>query len=237
MGWPRRQLESLAIIVGGTAGAVALAFVALWLLPEPSVLTMQSGELLARTEPSLLDLGIAVAAGTAGAYVLIRREAIGALPGVAIAVALVPPLSAVGMTLELGEPALAREALLPYLTNVAGIVLAGALVLLLVGIRPHTVRGRFTRRVRIGVARLASPCLPSASRSRPRPPTGREPRSTTTRRLSSSMSGSRAPTCTSWSRSASMTAPSTSSWPGRDRRLRSSRSPIGSRPGSARISR
>lgn len=152
MGWPRRQLESLAIIAGGTVGAVALASVALWLLPEPGALTMHSGELLARTEPSLLDLGIAVVAGTAGAYVLIRREAIGALPGVAIAVALVPPLAAVGMTLELGEPGLAREALLLYLTNVAGIVLAGSLVLLLAGMRPHTVRGRLTRRIRIGLA-------------------------------------------------------------------------------------
>jgi uncharacterized hydrophobic protein (TIGR00271 family) len=151
MGWPRRQLESLAIVVGGTIGALALAWVALWALPEPQSVTIASGELLARTEPRLLDLGIAIVAGAAGAYVLIRREAIGALPGVAIAVALVPPVATAGMLFELDRPALAEQALLLYATNVAGIVLAGSLVLLLAGMRPETVRGRLTRRIRLGV--------------------------------------------------------------------------------------
>jgi uncharacterized hydrophobic protein (TIGR00271 family) len=152
MGWPRRQLESLAILAAGTLGAFALAWVALLLVPEPRELTLQSEQLIARTEPRLLDLGIAIVAGAAGAYVLIRREAIGALPGVAIAVALVPPLSAVGMMVELGEPRLGEDALLLYLTNVAGIVLAGSLVLLFAGMRPETVRGRLPRRVRVGIA-------------------------------------------------------------------------------------
>jgi len=155
MGWPRRQLESLAILVAGTAGAIALAWVALFLIPEPRVVTLQSEQLLSRTEPRLLDLGIAIIAGGAGAYVLARKEAIGALPGVAIAVALVPPLSCVGMMLELGEPRLAEEALLLYLTNVAGIVLAGSVVLLVTGMRPRTIRGRLTRRARTGLTLAA----------------------------------------------------------------------------------
>lgn len=155
MGWPRRQLESLAILVGGTLGAIALAWLTLWLLPEPNELTRQSEQLLSRAEPQLLDLVIAIAAGAVGAYVLVRREAIGALPGVAIAVALVPPLSAVGMMVELGEPGLAERALLFYGTNIAGIVLAGSIVFLVTGMRPPTVHGRLTRRGRAGVATAA----------------------------------------------------------------------------------
>lgn len=151
MGWPRRQLETAAIVAGGTAGAVALACLVLWILPEPREITLASEQLLDRTEPRLLDLGVAIVAGAAGAYVLLRREAISALPGVAIAVALVPPLATVGMMLELGEPDLAAKALLLYLTNVAGIVLAGSLVLLFAGVRPETLHGRLTRRARVGV--------------------------------------------------------------------------------------
>ena len=60
-------------------------------------------EVLARTSPNLLDLGIAGAAGAAGAYSYVRKQASDALAGAAVAVALVPPLSVVGLMLQLGE--------------------------------------------------------------------------------------------------------------------------------------
>lgn len=156
MGWPVRQLESLLILVIGTLGAIGLAWLTLKLLPEPTVITLSSSELLARTQPGLLDLGIALVSGGAGAYVLMRRQAIGALPGVAIAVALVPPLATVGMMLELGRSDLAGKALLLYLTNLVGIVLAGSLVMLVFGVRP-TLKGdaRVRRRIKIGLAGAA----------------------------------------------------------------------------------
>ena len=53
-------------------------------------------EILARTRPSLLDLGVALASGAAGAYAVCRKEVSAALPGVAIAAALVPPLATAG---------------------------------------------------------------------------------------------------------------------------------------------
>jgi uncharacterized hydrophobic protein (TIGR00271 family) len=155
MGWPRRQLEALAVLVLGSLWAFALAYLALKAIPEPRAVTLQSEELLARTQPRLLDLGVAVVAGAAGAYVLVRREAVGALPGVAIAVALVPPLSAVGMMVELGQPELADDALLLYLTNLAGIVFAAAVVLLLAGWRPDTHDGRLPRGARLGLVLAA----------------------------------------------------------------------------------
>jgi uncharacterized hydrophobic protein (TIGR00271 family) len=152
MGWPRRQLQSLRILLIATVGAVGFAWLAMKAIPEPQTLTVQSQQLLARTEPRLLDLAIAIVAGAAGAYVLVRREAVGALPGVAIAVALVPPVSAIGMTLELGRADLADEALLLYVTNLAGIILAASFTLLILGVRPKLEgHPKAIRRVRIGI--------------------------------------------------------------------------------------
>ncbi len=152
LGWPRRQLESAAIVIAGSVAGIGLAWLVLTVIPDSEAATRTSSELLSRTEPQILDLAIAIAAGAAGAYVLIRREAIGALPGVAIAVALVPPLATVGIMLQIGEPGQAASALLLYVTNVAGIVLAGSFVLMLMGIQPERVSGKLPRRTRMGIA-------------------------------------------------------------------------------------
>ncbi len=87
-------------------------------------------EILARTNPTLLDLGIALAAGAAGAFANSRRRIADALPGVAIAVALVPPLSVVGIGLALGEKHLSVGALLLFLTNLTGIIFSGVIIFL-----------------------------------------------------------------------------------------------------------
>jgi uncharacterized hydrophobic protein (TIGR00271 family) len=127
-GWPRRMAESLAIVGGGALAAIGVGFligqVAMNLqtgLPLP-------GEILARTNPNLVDLGIAITAGAAGGFVAVRTDAGGALPGVGIAVALVPPLATVGMTAALGDWSLAAGATLLFLTNLVAIVLAAGLV-------------------------------------------------------------------------------------------------------------
>ena len=80
----------LAVLVGAMAGALRLD-------------TPLTAEILARTQPTLLDLAIALFSGMAGAYALSHSDAAGALPGVAIAAALVPPLSTVGITLITGH--------------------------------------------------------------------------------------------------------------------------------------
>lgn len=88
-------------------------------------------EILSRTTPNLLDLIIALAAGAAGAFANTRRRIADALPGVAIAVALVPPLSVVGIGLAWGKSSLAIGALLLFVTNLTGIIFSGVIVLLL----------------------------------------------------------------------------------------------------------
>lgn len=87
-------------------------------------------EVTARTYPTLIDLGVALAAGAAGAYAKCRRKVADALPGVAISVALVPPLSVVGIGLAIPDYQVSRGAFLLFTTNLAGIIFSGGLVLL-----------------------------------------------------------------------------------------------------------
>lgn len=113
----------LAILVGMVAGLLYLG--------EPL-----TPELMARTQPSLLDLGIALFSGMAGGYALSRSAAAGALPGVAIAAALVPPLATVGIALTTGYFRESFGAFLLFVTNFVAISSATALVFIVLGFRP-----------------------------------------------------------------------------------------------------
>ena len=132
IGEPRQFLRQLAVMTVGSAGAVGLA--AGTSLIFPGSMDPLPAEIVARTSPNLLDLGIALAAGAAGAYAQIRRAAADALTGVAVAVALVPPLAVVGITLEIGEYAMSLGAVLLFLANVAGIIMSAAITFLLCGV-------------------------------------------------------------------------------------------------------
>ena len=134
MGWPKRVLRQLAISFVAAGGAIVLA--ALTSLVFPGTTDPLPGEILARTSPNLLDLGIALAAGAAGAYAQIRRAASDALTGVAVAVALVPPLAVVGICLQLQLFSLALGAFLLFLANVAGIIMSAAVTFLICGLVP-----------------------------------------------------------------------------------------------------
>lgn len=106
----------------------SLPFVALYELP---------GEVLARTHPSPIDLVIALAGGLAAAYAVTRPNISAALPGVAIATALMPPLCTVGIGLALENWSVAGGALLLFATNAITIAFAAALVFFLQGFAPR----------------------------------------------------------------------------------------------------
>jgi uncharacterized hydrophobic protein (TIGR00271 family) len=121
-------------------------------------------EILKRTEPSLLDLGVALVSGAAGAYAVCRKEVSASLPGVAIAAALVPPLTVVGVGLALWSAGItggevAGGALLLFITNLVAIGAAGGLIFVWLGFRPlpgrETHRQVFRGGVRSTVALLA----------------------------------------------------------------------------------
>ena len=150
MGATKRQLEAVLLVLGASAEAVGVSWAVSAVVPAFRPIFL-SHELLTRTEPRLLDLAIAIAAGAAGAYVTVRRKAAGALPGVAISVALVPPLAAVGVLLEVGRVHLATGALLLFVTNLFAIVLSAAVVFLLTGFVPWGLARRRRHRITVGV--------------------------------------------------------------------------------------
>jgi uncharacterized hydrophobic protein (TIGR00271 family) len=131
MGWPRRIVSRALLVAAGSLLAVLIAAAISFIVPGRA--TPLPAELMARTSPNLLDLGIALAAGAAGAYGQVRRHAADVLTGVAVAVALVPPLAVVGVTLQLTEWQLAVGATLLFLANVVGIVIAASVTFLAAG--------------------------------------------------------------------------------------------------------
>ena len=124
--------QSARTIIAGLAAGFLCAMIVTWMTP----LTIPNAEIMSRTKPSLLDLGIAVVSGIAGAYAHAREEIAKTLAGVAIAVALVPPLAVSGIGLAWFDFEIFAGAMLLLLTNLAGMVLAGALCFLLMGFSP-----------------------------------------------------------------------------------------------------
>ncbi len=90
-------------------------------------------EVVARTHPTLLDLGIAIFAGAIGGFAKIRRDLSASVAGTAIAVALMPPLCVLGLELSRGGLQLGVGSSLLFVTNVLGITLACMAMYLLGG--------------------------------------------------------------------------------------------------------
>jgi uncharacterized hydrophobic protein (TIGR00271 family) len=126
----------LTLAIEATIKGIALAIGAAVLFTAISPLHNVTREILARTQPNLFDLAVALASGAAGAYAVARKDVASSLPGVAIAAALVPPLASAGIGLAMGDLSVAGGGLLLFATNLIAIVLAGALTLLLLGFRP-----------------------------------------------------------------------------------------------------
>ncbi len=135
MGWPRRAERSALVALSGIAFAVVLAFVLAATVPALINVTTNT-QIAARVNPNLVDLLIALAAGGAGAFALSRPDVSDALPGVAIAISLVPPLSVVGITLQQRAFDDALGAWLLFTTNMVAILVAGGIVFLLTGFTP-----------------------------------------------------------------------------------------------------
>lgn len=108
-----------------------------------------TSEMLSRTHPNLYDLFVAVAAGFAGAYAIVDEKISPALPGVAIATAIVPPLANTGLCLSLGEIDGAIGSFLLFFANFLSILLVDSLTFLLSGMtkyyRGRNKRNAFTR--------------------------------------------------------------------------------------------
>lgn len=140
----RERMMKTAIIaqlVGITLAILLSAFVA-WLsqiLPFSLLIDIPS-EVMARTQPTPYDLGIALAGGAAAAYALAHKKLSATLPGVAIATAIMPPLCSVGIGISLGQWQIAGGALLLFITNFISIVFSCMVVFALLGYRPPSFK-------------------------------------------------------------------------------------------------
>ncbi len=151
MGWTKRALYLLTAVAVSSIGTIALAYVIIFVADAPRGISIPT-QIMARTDPGLEELMVALAAGIAGAYVQMRKAEISLLPGVAIGVSLVPPLAAAGILLYFGELEDAWEATLLYLTNLAAIVLSACAVFLILGMRPALRDKGHVARVGLGTA-------------------------------------------------------------------------------------
>jgi uncharacterized hydrophobic protein (TIGR00271 family) len=121
--------RSLLAGVVGVAIVMATAFVVGFLHRDIPL----GQEILARTQPGSADLAIALAGGIAATVATISRGLNLSLVGVAIATALVPPLSTCAMLLARGETHLARGAFLLAFTNMVAIQFASSVVFWVAG--------------------------------------------------------------------------------------------------------
>ncbi len=124
----RRDLAaSLLLLVAGIAVNILIGFL-VGLGTVARVPVVANPQIVGRTAPTLLDLGVAVAVGVAGSFALVRRDVSNILAGVAIAISLVPVLAVVGITLGSRHLDLAWGAFVLFLTNAAAIIVAGVVV-------------------------------------------------------------------------------------------------------------
>ena len=123
--------KSLLTLLSGGALIYAIGVLLGFLYPDQAA----SQEIIARTAPNTMDVFVALAGGVAGAYALISRNLSVAVVGVAVATALVPPLTASGILLATGHYQLALGALILTLTNILAIQFTNALVLWAAGFR------------------------------------------------------------------------------------------------------
>jgi len=124
----KRIRDAAKVVMLGTAIGILVAMPLTGLSPIRNA----TPEIIARTEPSLLDLLVALLSGVAGAYAVVKRLGATAI-GVAIATALMPPIATVGYGIAVWRLDFAGGALLLFLTNLAAISFAITVVARLSG--------------------------------------------------------------------------------------------------------
>lgn len=133
MGILRKDSQLFYRSMGTIGVGIGLALAASALMTTLMPFESWTNELTGRLRPSLLDLMVAVISGIAAAFAKADSKISQSLAGVAIAVALVPPLSVMGIGLGWMDGYIVRNALLLFVTNLVGIVLAASLTFLVLG--------------------------------------------------------------------------------------------------------
>lgn len=128
----REIRRALTALIAGSLIAVLLSAIFVSLSPIQTI----TSEIAGRTRPTLFDLLVALLSAIAGAYALIRGRG-GTVVGVAIAIALMPPLAVVGFGIATWNWTVFSGSLLLFLTNAITIALTAALVARVYGFGQH----------------------------------------------------------------------------------------------------
>lgn len=130
------EIRRSAVALGaGSLIAILLCVVMVAISPVQTI----TSEIAARTQPTLFDLLVALLAAIAGAYALIRGRG-NSVVGVAIAIALMPPLAVVGFGIATWNWTIFAGSLLLFVTNAITIALTAALVARVYGFGSHLSR-------------------------------------------------------------------------------------------------
>lgn len=141
-------VQSNWVLIGNSTRAVGLGFLLAFviaLLVGFVTGPIEGSEMLARGEPKGLDLAVAFISGMAAAYASCRPNLSAALPGVAIAAALVPPIATAGLSASMPSWVTASGATMLFFTNIVAIVLGAAFTFWSVGLRSVWVSQRGSR--------------------------------------------------------------------------------------------
>jgi len=138
----RPLVRSVLLVVLGALAVIAIAYV-IGIVVHPPDDYATNTQVAARISPRFIDLMAALATGLVGAFALVRSDISDTLPGVAIAISLVPPLAVVGLLLQVQRYGDAMQALLLFGTNVAAIIVTGTVVLLLYKVRDAARRSGY----------------------------------------------------------------------------------------------
>ncbi|GAB4221144.1 MAG: hypothetical protein Kow00102_14240 [Spirochaetota bacterium] len=134
--WGDTQLikTSFGSIIKGSVLAVLISGILAFFVP----IAEYTSEILARTKPNLFDIVVAISSGLVGAYGNANKKISNTLVGIAIAVALMPPLCTIGIGVGNFDWHIARGALILFSINLISISLAGAIIFWIMKIHPKS---------------------------------------------------------------------------------------------------
>lgn len=164
--WGSREAlwESVTTLAKGVLVVLLISSGVAFFLPYIAL----NSEILSRTHPGILDVVVALASGVIGSYAYVNNRISSSIPGVAISVALMPPLCTAGIGLGLLNMDVLRGGLILFFVNLVGISTAAAVVFYIVKLHPKTYNDegkelfvkRFASQLVLSLVLLVLLCIP-----------------------------------------------------------------------------
>ena len=146
LGDTHRASRSMIMVIASVIFVILIGALITSSISPLAIDFQQNQEIVSRTAPDMFALYVALVSGAAGAYAVSRESVSDSLPGVAIAISLVPPLSVTGISLAKFQWTDALDSFLLFLTNLFAILVSGGAIFWLSGINPGQMDKKRTKR-------------------------------------------------------------------------------------------